>query len=84
MIYLSLCRLGTYTVTSHPLSTVTETSLPCQAPWDLAGLQEFGLSKTRIRACQGKQHDHGWTDWILQGLERLGAGRESEGQRRDL
>lgn len=27
-------------------------------------------------------HHHAWEDWLLQGLKRLGAGRESKGQRR--
>lgn len=28
-------------------------------------------------------HHHAWEDWLLQELEKLGTGRESEGQRRN-
>lgn len=47
-IHLCLCRLGTSTVTGHPPSTGSETSLPCQVSWAPAGLQECGASKIRV------------------------------------
>lgn len=66
--------------TSHPPSTVTETSLLSWAPWDLAGLQEFGLKKKGCslsgKACATMPGRSGFCR-----DRRLGAGRDAEGQK---